>query len=323
MKKGVIGMCAFNFRKSSFALGLLLSAGASAAAQAPQGIVFEPHNKATATVTVTLSEAAGQTEFDYRVHNATYSARPIISFHVQIDLPISSITASGPATWDAFSCCIKDVHRRSASGSVAGGWLYGDTPAMIAPGSTLGGFKIRSPGVIGIKKFFIESNSSTTVPKAEPGNEEEARQLEELTDFFNDSTSGWTLGPEPMPTVFDPVARITRLVALKHQAADLGWLGGTKLVEKLDQRLDQASAALIEGNKCVAHARLDQFIHRLNNAHSKPSLAPGNPRFATDEAFLLLKSNAESITTQLPKTPKDRAEERECKKVAGEKDDDE
>lgn len=319
-------MYAFNHHRI---LGTVLSAvtllhiTSRARALDPADIGYELHDKATATVSVSLTEVYGETRFAYSVRNASYSARSIISFEVQIDVPTSSITASNPASWDPFNCCFKDVARTNASGLRAGGWLYGDEPARISPGNTLSGFGIRARSLPAIKKFFIRSDSPTVVPSAEPGNEKEAQELVDLTDFFNDSTSGWTLGPDPMPATFDPTARVNRLITLKHKAADLGWLGGAKLVEKLDQRLDQASAALTAGKKCVARARLDQFVHRLANAHDKPSLAPGNARFASDDAFLLLKSNAESITPQLPKTPKDPAEERECKQVEEEKDDDE
>lgn len=325
MRKGATGM--YDSKRTrhlilSIAALVLFSKGKFAHALDPAEINFIPHNKATATVSLVLASVDGATEYNYSVKNATYSARPIISFRLQIDVPISSLTVSGPASWDAFECCIKDVHRRNSSGIVVGGWLYGEAPTRIPAGGTLSGFKVRMKSVPSIKKFFIESASPTTVPKAEPGNEEEAQALEELTNFFNDSTSGWTLGPEPMPAVFDPVARIARIVAFKHQAADLGWLGGTKLVEKLDERLDQASAALSAGKKCVARARLIQFVHGLTNAHEHPSQASGNPRFANSEAFQLLKFNAESVSDLIPKTPKDRDEERECAKVEGEPTDD-
>lgn len=256
-------------------------------------IGYEPHNRATATVSVLINSTDGRLEYIYDVHNSSSSERAITSFRVQIDVPVSSFTATGPASWDSFSCCIRDENRRLASNIVVGGWLYGEESSQIRPGATLPGFKIAGQSVPGIKRFFVESNSATVVPDAEPGDQAEADALTELTDFFNDSSAGITLGPEPLPSSIDPASLVDRLITFKHQSASLGWItgsGASGIVKSLDAKLDAAKAAVARGQNKAAVNQLNAFIKELQAQRAK---------HINDNAFLLLKTNAEFIIGKL------------------------
>lgn len=141
------------------------------------------------------------------------------------------------------------------------------------------------------------------------------------------------IGPSTF-TFTTPSTAVDRLIALKHQSASLGWLGNAKFVLKLDKRLDQAKAALARDKKKLARTRLSQFVHELTKAHDKHG---GDHRdkhedddennkdddrdkkFVNDEAFQLLKINAEFIISKLPEQPKDNDEEKESREAENEK----
>lgn len=332
-------MYAYNkkiYLKTLFGLSAVVTFSARGVALTAEEIGYEPHNKATATVSVSLKSVNGENEYAYAVHNLAGSQRAIVSFKIQVDVPVSSLTTTAPSSWDAFDCCIQDKERMNATNIKIGGWLYGNESSQIQPGASLAGFKLRAPSVPGIKKFFIESQSSTVVPNAEPGNQAELDALTELTDFFNDSTSGFTISPSPAP-LLDVPALIDRLSALKHQSATLDWLGNAKFVLKLDKRLDQAKVAIAQNKKKLARTRLSQFVHDLTEVHEEHGHEHGDKnddhndknkddrrdrKFANDEAFQLLKINADFIIAKLPTKAKDRDEEDECRRAESEKDDD-
>jgi hypothetical protein len=335
-------MCVYNkklYLKSLIGLSAVIAFSVRGLALTAEEIGYEPHNKATATVSVSLQSVNGENEYTYAVHNLPGSQRAIVSFKIQVDVPVSSLTVTNPSSWDSFDCCIQDKHRVNATNIKIGGWLYGNETSQIQPGASLSGFKLRARGVPEIKRFFIESQSSTVVPNAEPGNQAESDALDELTDFFNDSTSGFTIGPGPAPISTDIGTLIDSLIASKHMSASLGWLGKAKFVAKLDKRLDQAKVALTRDKKKLARTHLVQFVHDLTKAHKrhdhdhehddkdddrhgKGKDDHRRKKFVNDEAFQLLKINAEFIIAKLPAKAKDKDEEDECRRAEGGKDDD-
>lgn len=302
-----------------------------------QDFGFEPMNKATATVSVGVNSLSnGEIEYSYTVTNVATSARPINLFYIQMDVQVSSLSTSSPNNWGALGCCARDKVRKNATGIAAAGWLYATSEARIAPGGMLAGFKIRGKSIPAIKRFFVQSESSDETPDGEPGSPEEESAVTELTDFFNDSTSGLTLGPDPLPGVIDFPTLIKRLIAFKHEAASLGWLGNAKFVLKLDKRLDQAKAALARDKKKLARTRLSQFIHELTKARKdhgdgdrdkheddrgKAKDADPDNKFVNNEAFQLLKINADFIIAKLPAKAKDRDEDDEWRRAEMEKND--
>jgi len=236
---------------------------------------------------------------------------------------------SSPAGWSS-----------GPSVELTAGW-YGDP--FIDPGQSLGSFVITSHGVPGIRRFtvepsydpddFIEGNID------EADSEDEAQAIVDLDHAIQRAIrfQGVTIGPVQPPSLTDVGMLIDRLIALKHQVASLGWLGNAKFVLKLDKRLDQAKAALARDKKKLARTRLTQFVHELTKAHDEHEGEHGdkrdddqrknkdddrNKKFVNNEAFQLLKLNAEFIIAKLPAKAKDKDEEDESRRAEAEKDDD-
>jgi hypothetical protein len=203
---------------------------------------------------------------------------------------------------------------------------------MIPPGGSLSGYTLASAGIPGIKKYFIEGYTENDTPHFEGGSAEEENAVDNLSDFFNNSTSGMTLGPDVISSSMPVDALIDRLTALKHESATNGWLGDAKFVLKLDRRLGEAKAALAAGKPALARVRLTQFVHDLTVVHEEHgdagrSRERGKERderrrekFVNDDAYQLLKINADYIVAKLPEKAKGRDEEEECRRAEAETD---
>ena len=109
---------------------------------------------------------------------------------------------------------------------------------------------------------------------------------------------------------------LDRLIALKHESASLGWLRGEELIENLDRKLDLAKAALSRNQTHQARQHLEQFIQTLEQQRDlqlkrqqeaseqgkeqREARPQEDKRFMDDNAFYLLKANAEFIISRLP-----------------------
>lgn len=283
---------------------LLVSPYNDAAAQQ----VFEPATKISFTVRSTIvvvPASGGQTNFQYSYELISSSSSLQDIWTIDVRTATNLIVGiSGPVGWSAGP---------SAYGTVTWGGI--DAEKQIRPGASLSGFSFICTNPPDIVDLFAQGY--VPLPPA-------VQFVDETTpsppEREQDGVHALAIGPSTV-TFTTLSAAVNRLIVLKHQAAALSWLGGPKLVDKLDQRLDQAAAALASGKKCIANVRLTQFVKRLSNAHDHPSQAPGNPRFANDEAAQLLGINADMILARVPKTASGPEEERDCRNA--EKDPDE
>ncbi len=344
MLKGATGMslsnqCPLSVRKLALFIASAI-AGAPAYALTPEDIGIELRNKASGTVSVSINATNPvRTEYRYMVRNEPTSQRAIDSFNVQLNVPFDTTGLRAPKGWTSRGCCVVDNKREGSTGIRTTGWIYDADGALVQPGASQDGFvfEASSATIPSIKRYFIESFTELDTPIGEPGDENEEKVITNLVDFFNNSTSGLTLGPDPLPVAIDVPALIDRLIALKHQSASLGWLGNAKFVAKLDKRLDQAKAALARDKKKLARTRLSQFVHELTKAHKdhdddrrdkhedgrgKDNDDHKDKKFVNDEAFQLLKINADFIIAKLPAKAKNKDEEDECSRAEGEKDND-
>jgi hypothetical protein len=96
-----------------------------------------------------------------------------------------------------------------------------------------------------------------------PKTVEESKAFDKAISIF-----GKTIGPTAPPANFIPLDFLAYLIDLKHQAQALGWIGGPKLVEELDKKLDQVKEKLLEGHIESAQGKLKSFIKKVQ-AHFK------------------------------------------------------
>jgi len=190
---------------------------------------------------------------------------------------------------------------------------WGTPGQYLAVGSTLSGLTLSSPALPQVSKFFIRGNAP--LPSFNDGEDDDSSSATEIPDRYQDAVTVWTIAP----TSGAPVSAgdgISNLIALKHQAAGLGWLRGDEFIHDLDEKLDQAKAALAQSKNFKARKKLEQFIHELNERRKeqkerqhdasekgkdeKVEHSEGSKIFLDDNAYYLLKVNAESTVSKLP-----------------------
>lgn len=197
------------------------------------------------------------------------------------------------------------------------------------PGEEQGGFSFASEGLPGIVTAYFEGEPRVfTIWKDEPPLEIEA-ELDKFTIFPMGAVQRKTVGPVAPPAHFIPLDFLAYLIDLKHQAADLGWIGGPKLVEELDKKLDQVKEKLTANEIEPAVGKLKSFIEKVEahykeiKEHEIEKIKEGKEekKFVTSEGYALLKFNAEYLREQLvlPKEPGDKEEHEEKEEDKGPK----
>jgi len=286
----------------------------------PEDFGIELQNRVTAEVLVTIqSRPEGKLQYEYEIKSSSLSLQAIINFAVQVNAPVSKANMTAAPTWLVGGCCSADGELSTAD------WLAGPNDPFIKPGASLRGFKLVVSSLPGIKPFYVQG--FTTKDKAEGEfSEEEMATLAKVQDYFTtNSFSGKTLGPDPVPEVINLVGLIDRLISLKHQSVFLGWLRGDEFIKKLDKKLDQAKKALVENKPFKARKKLEQFIKALEQQRKEQQKrqheasekgreeraehSKDDKRFINDNAFFLLKVNAEFIISKLP--AKERGEDKD------------
>lgn len=290
----------------------------------PEDFGFEASNKLTCEAVASVQLLPdGIVEYRYQLRNSTASVQPAVSWDIEVDTGISTEGMDAPPRWAVGGCCKVDDVRRNATGIRAAGWVIDADDSLIQPGEQLGDFSFTTRSLPDVRRFFVEGFTENDMPEGEfPEEELESGELGELLDFFNNSSSGNTVGPEPIPEVLDLGALIDRLISLKQESVSLGWLRGDEFIKKLGHRLDQAKEALAEGKDFKARKRLEQFIKTLEERRKeqekrqreasekgrqkREERPEEDKRFINDNAFFLLKVNAEFIVARLPEKPQDR-----------------
>ncbi|MEK7388579.1 MAG: hypothetical protein AAB036_02655 [Elusimicrobiota bacterium] len=280
--------------------------------------MFEPPTKVSP---VAIPEVHLESAFTYAYSLRNLSSARQVLFAFDLSIGSTPISVRSPVGWMAVTLPQPNSYIS---------WTSVD--AGINPGSQLGGFSMKSndiPGIVALRLAGLAD--SIRYPDEPPADVAEA-VLKLQREARNSFVTLYSVGPSTF-TYTSPLPAVDRLIGIKHQAASLGWLGNAKFVAKLDKRLDQAKAALARDKKKLARVRLTQFAHDLTKVHQKDggksdshddkNKADRHPeKFVNNEAFQLLKINADFIIAKLPTKGKDRAEDNECRRAENEKDDD-
>lgn len=163
------------------------------------------------------------------------------------------------------------------------------TPEIV-PGSSLGGFKLISPGLPAIRATMLEPWWVFVVPDAEDVSEEEeaaAAAVEEQIRFHT-----VTLGPSGVyPGTFE---HWNQLRDDLNKAIQLGWVPDQAFAATLINQLASARQAADAGDGTLAKQRLQTLL---------ATLAQSTPSQRRQEARDLAYWNAQALTASTPDTP--------------------
>ena len=262
----------------------------------PPGVTFEPSTKINVEVLVgTITLQDDKIVFAYKVCSNQDSKQNVdlVAFELS-ELPSQ---VGSPLNWfspDAQTFRV-DAGRKGATNTKIYYWLSDDKSEFdIKPGQCLEGFSLKSDKLPGIKQYFAQGNSPTLFPTLLNGEltEEEEEQVGDIGNFFINSVSSKTVLPDVEAST-SPVVLIDRLISLKHQAAQLGWIygpGADGLLNSLDVKLEAAKKSILGNKNKAASNQLKAFVTEVEALHHKK---------IDDNAYYLLKVNAEFVISGL------------------------
>jgi hypothetical protein len=198
----------------------------------------------------------------------------------------NAVTATGSMAPSGWSC---------GYGTLAGfteasyGWA-GDVPRMIHPGESLGGFALVSRGLPEIREMiakpFLDMDK---MPSESEGDVDIAKVWNDTLNWV-----GKTVGPKSPPKDFVAEDFLSHIISLKNEAAQLGWIKGSQLLNELDGHFDKAQKALGKKSQSQVKSELEKVI-------SLTKKGKGKSGEMTAEAQALLRYNTEYFLENLSK----------------------
>ncbi|HXS99351.1 MAG TPA: hypothetical protein VN915_01615 [Elusimicrobiota bacterium] len=308
--------------------GTVTAAGAQ---PLPAGI---PTSTVTVKTSVTFDPASGIFQYSYTLTNSPQSVGQIFSF----DLNLSNSSGGAPLSSDGLTNTATGYSGLGDFPTVSGmipvgfksqpvGWDSGPTvhqtatwfSGSIPPGQSQGPFVLTSHAPPGIRTFvakpLYEPSDFIKQGIDDPGvSYDDAQKIVDLDKAIQATiqSQGFTVGPVQPASLTNPSQLIDSLIAAKHQAANLGWLGGKDFIDDLDKQLSEAKQALSRQQDSEAPERIRKFIDMLQQQHREQSERhrddrhegrehhDDHERFLSSEAYQLLEVNAEVILSQLP-----------------------
>lgn len=271
---------------------------------------FTPATGAHPSIIVSVvATTSASYRFTYQITNEASASQDVR----EIYLAVQSTPTSIQAPTEGWAGVYKPGEKVVA-------WVVGSLRdiKLLNPGHQLNGFTLISSELPDLTTAYVRGNAP--LPVFDEGDDSDPG----FPDVYEDAVKVRTIGPGQFALSDFPSA-IDRLAGLKHQVADLGWLGDARFVLKLDKRLDEAKSALTSDKKKLARVRLTQFVHDLSEVHEdhgesghergKDKDEHRREKFVNDEAFQLLKINVDFIIAKLPTKAGDRDEENECRRA--------
>jgi len=259
-----------------FLLGILLRYNAIS-----QELSYEPATKIDFIITTfcTYNVSTGLFKYEYKLYSKPASLQNM--WHFVIETQVSCTEINAPSGWLGDYCeKLPTVSHPIVS------WGSESELFRLRPGKFLEGFSFQSRGIPGI----VTSYNQGYVPH---------RWYPEGMAVDEDLPPKWpensvqkkTIGPvHPPPEPVDGVSFIDRIISLKHQAFQLGWITNAGIKNSLDQKLDNAKKKLQQKMNNAAKNILFAFINELEAQRGK---------HLDDNAFYLLKVNAEFLISKL------------------------
>jgi len=242
-----------------------------------------PRSKVAVAVGVLVHRLpSGAFVYEYSLLNSTVSRQNLLSFWVETETT-TLVSAAKPDHWVSGSARLEKFQHFWARRRIA----------HIGRGGTLSGFAISAAAIPGISRTRFTGLAPPLAYSDEP-----PQEVEDLVDEIchtedRQYAMGHTLGPLTDPAGLSPTELLARLIEQKHQARTLDWISGPGadgLAKSLDAKLEAAKAAVDRGQPKTAKNDLRAF---LNEVEAQKGKALNN------EAYLLLKLNAEFILTKL------------------------
>jgi len=256
-----------------------ISRSKSASAQAPQSFP----SAADLVVRINANVGSGSTTstltYNYTVANSSTSRQPLAQWAIRYDPNVKLTITGTPPGW---------MKNQEPIGKQPLATWTG-IQSVLSSGLTESGFVIEAEGLPGIVRALAMGD----IPVDQLPQFPEGQAPESLpgSSILENSAQTQTVGPTAVPPTFDPLAFVGEIIALKEQAASLGWIGNRGIANSLDSKLNAAQASLGRGDNGTAKNQLNALLNEVE-AQSGKALCP--------EAVALLKFNTQYLINRLP-----------------------
>jgi len=217
----------------------------------------------------------------YALSNAATSQQS--ARHLAVRTSVAHYAMGSPSRWYGSPGIVQD--------SAAALWTALLSRPDVQPGETKTGFWLEAHGLPAIVPFRVQGRYDVPVY-----NDSLPWLIKEAPSFWVNSVGGLTLGIEPFPTDLSTGSLLSRIRDLTDRAcSELAWITSPSVCTSLTTKLQQASQAALQGDSLGARAPLQSFTTELQSQHNSAGTLP-----VTDNAYWLLKVNAEFILGRLP-----------------------
>jgi hypothetical protein len=235
--------------------------------------------------------------FDSTSNSFVYSYTAISSFNSQQEVwglsLLTSVDCSNilsPQGWEYFEV-VNEKYPKMLDWAAIGGDDYipqhsnvEPSPFQLKPGRELGGFCFETQYLPGFTTFYAEG--FTKLPEFSEGMAEDfPKDYNRLNDLFQ----GNTVGPISVADI-TPLGLIQRLIILKDETPNYGWIKNQGIINSLNVKLRNAKESIIKEKNKTAINQLSAFINELDAQKDKQ---------IDKNAWALLKANAEFLISKL------------------------
>ncbi len=249
-------------------------------------------------------------QYNYTLYSKPDSIQNVQSFDVEVpNFPALPYKIGG---WD-FSFVTPSVGggRHSMAPANDAAWAADRESDDIFPGETRKGLFLKSLGLPGIVRSWSQGDVPfpPSVPDVNPAltakcpDQGYSPQMNEIQK---------TVGSDLFPVNITNLQLVERLIHLKEQAFQLGWITNKGVANSLDKKLEEVKKKIKEGHLQTAGNILRSFVLDLEAQHQKeePENEEGQKheqekeeeqshKHVTDNTYYLLKPNAEFILLKL------------------------
>ena len=255
-------------------------AGFAPSVRAQDSIPWPAANRLSVKVSVESLTTRGDTlRLWYSLGNSPGSEQAIQNFAVRTF--VSQYRIEGPARWHASPGVVQD------SAAVLWSAVFG---RPVIPGARLSGFWFEGTGLPAVVPFRVQGSY-------EPPKYDDSLPwlFKQAPSFWANSVAGVTIGLVPLPSDHSTVALLARLRTFADLACgDVGWIAHAGTCRSLEASLEAAASSLAGGDVPAAKGRLEAFLSELAAQHG-----PQPGKHVSDDAYWLLKANAEYVLRQL------------------------
>lgn len=236
-------------------------------------------------------------KYYYSVYNLPSSEQNIHNIYLSID--IDSFYSITPSSWE----CIKwrneplvefEEHNLPADLTLeeflSGKFKFLETEG-VSPGDSITGMWLVSKSLPIIVPYFLRSKSELV----HPSDDLELFLQRSIQDIYENSVSGFTIGPSNVPFPFLPLEFLDSLLNYNHRSSELGWINNQTTADKYDSLFNLVKTQLQQNNNNAAKTTLQRVLQEID-ADSTDNL--------TIEAYELIKFNTEYLISHLNQNEK-------------------